>query len=156
MTTTIPAVKSIQRKYVLIDAADQVLGRLATRIAMILRGKHRVTFTPHLDTGDFVIVINASKVKVTGRKASAKLYDRYSGYPGGLKQQTYEEVVARFPDRVMYEAVKGMLPDGPLGRQQLGKLKIYGGPEHPHQAQQPTPLAPTTRYIRKVAPAGKA
>ncbi len=156
MTTTIPAVTSIQRKYVLIDAADQVLGRMATRIAMILRGKHRVTFTPHLDTGDFVIVINASKVKVTGRKASQKLYDRYSGYPGGLKQQTFEEVLARFPDRVIFEAVKGMVPDGPLGRRQLGKLKIYGGPEHPHQAQQPTPYAPTARRSRKIAPAGKA
>ena len=124
----------------LVDAKDQVLGRLAARIAMILRGKHKPIFTPFLDTGDFVIVINAEKVAVTGRKRTQKLYQRYSGYPGGRRVQTLDDVLARHPDRVLRHAVKGMMPDGPLGRRMLGKLKIYAGPNHPHAAQQPQPI----------------
>ena len=137
MKTTYPAVHDIGRRWVLIDATGQVLGRLATRIAMILRGKHRVHFTPFLDTGDFVVVINAEKIKVTGHKADQKLYKRYSGYPGGLTQMTLQDMLARHPDRVIQQAVKGMLPDGPLARKQLGKLNVYDGADHPHKAQQP-------------------
>ena len=140
MSTTYPDVKTLQRNWVLVDAKDQVLGRMASRIAMILRGKHRPTFTPHLDTGDFVVVINASKVAVTGQKRAQKIYTRYSGYPGGLRSRTLEQVLETHPDRVIRQAVKGMLPDGPLGRRQLGKLKIYAGATHPHTAQQPKPV----------------
>ena len=140
MTTTIPAVNTIQRKWLLIDAQGLVLGRLATRVAQLLRGKHKPIFTPFLDTGDFVVVINAAKVKFTGQKMIAKKYDSYSGYPGGLKQTTLEDMLTRHPERVVQHAVKGMLPDGPLARRQLGKLKVYAGAEHPHKAQQPVPL----------------
>jgi len=141
MTTTLPDVSKINRQWLLIDAQGQILGRMASRIAQLLRGKHKPIFTPHLDTGDFIIVINASKVKVTGKKLSQKQYKRYSGYPGGLTSQPLEDLLARHPERVIELAVKGMLPDGPLGRQQLGKLKVYPGAEHPHQAQRPTPYA---------------
>lgn len=143
MTTTIPAVKTIQRQWVLVDADGQVLGRLASRIAGLLRGKHKTHFTPHLDTGDFVVVVNAEKVKVTGQKRQQKLYRRYSGYPSGLKQRTLNDVLERHPQRAILQAVKGMLPDGPLARQQLKKLKVYAGTQHPHQAQQPQPLPAT-------------
>ena len=139
MTTTLPAYNRLNRQWLLIDAKDQVLGRLASRIALILRGKHKPTFTPFLDTGDFVVVINAEKVAVTGQKVSQKLYQRYSGYPGGRKAQTLGEVLKTHPDRALRQAVKGMMPDGPLGRRMLGKLKIYTGTEHPHRAQQPQP-----------------
>ena len=142
MSTTYPDVKTLQRNWVLVDAKDQVLGRMASRIAMILRGKHRPTFTPHLDTGDFVVVINAAKVAVTGQKRAQKIYTRYSGYPGGLRSRTLEQVLETHPDRVIRQAVKGMLPEGPLGRRQLGKLKIYAGATHPHTAQQPKPVNP--------------
>ena len=142
MTTTIPNVKTVQRQWVLIDANGQVLGRLASRIALILRGKTKVTYTPFLDTGDFVVVINAEKVAVTGQKLSQKTYERYSGYPGGLRSRTLGQVLAVQPERVLYEAVKGMMPDGPLGRRLLGKLKIYAGSTHPHTAQQPKPADP--------------
>ena len=142
METTIPAVDSITRAYLHIDANGLVLGRLASRIALVLRGKHKVTFSPHLDTGDFVVVTNAEKVKITGNKMKQKLYDSYSGYPGGLKQRTLGDLLRRHPTRVIEHAVKGMLPDGPLGRKLLGKLKVYAGPRHPHQAQQPSTYSP--------------
>ena len=139
MKTTLPAVRDIKREWLLVDAQDQILGRMATRIALILRGKHKVIFTPHLDTGDFVIVINAKNVKVTGNKLKQKLYRRYSGYPNGLSERTLEEQLERHPELVLQQAVKRMLPAGPLGRQLLTKLKIYPGPAHPHGAQQPQP-----------------
>ena len=142
MTTTIPNVKTLQRNWVLIDATDQVLGRLASRIVLILRGKTKVTYTPFLDTGDFVVVVNAEKIAVTGQKLIQKTYDRYSGYPGGRRSRTLGQVLATHPERVLQEAVKGMMPDGPLGRRLLGKLKIYAGPTHPHTAQQPKPADP--------------
>ena len=141
MSTTIPSVKTLGRTWVLVDANNQVLGRLASRIALILRGKHKPTFTPFLDTGDFVVVINAEKIAVTGKKRSQKIYQRYSGYPGGRRTRTLDQVLETHPDRVLRQAVKGMMPDGPLGRRLLGKLKVYAGPTHPHTAQQPTPLA---------------
>ena len=145
MKTTFPAVKQIQRRWLLVDAADQVLGRLASRIALSLRGKDKPTFTPFLDTGDFVIVINAEKVRLTGQKVTQKLYRRYSGYPGGLKTETAEHLLARHPQRLIVQAVKGMLPDGPLGRRLLGKLKVYAGSAHPHHAQQPVAFSPLDR-----------
>jgi large subunit ribosomal protein L13 len=137
MKTTIPAVDSIRRQWLLIDAQGQVLGRLAVRIATLLRGKHKITFTPHLDTGDFVVVINAAKIKLTGNKLLSKTYSSYSGYPGGLKFTTLEDMLRRHPERVIMHAVKGMLSDGPLARRLLTKLKVYPGPQHPHTAQQP-------------------
>ena len=139
MTTTIPDVKTLQRNWVLVDAENQVLGRLASRIALILRGKHKPTYTPFLDTGDFVVVVNAGKLAVSGQKRAQKLYHRYSGYPGGQRVRTLERVMSTHPDRALRQAVKGMLPDGPLGRRVLGKLKIYPGSTHPHAAQQPQP-----------------
>ena len=140
MKTTFPSVDKIIRRWVVVDAQGQVLGRLASRIALLLRGKHRADFTPFLDTGDFVLVINARHVKVTGRKLLQKQYRRYSGYPGGLKMQTLEQLLRRHPERVIERAVKGMLPDGPLGRRVLGKLKVYPDAQHPHQAQRPEPV----------------
>ena len=140
MKTTFPSVDKINRRWVVVDAEGQTLGRLASRIALLLRGKHRPDFTPFLDTGDFVVVINAKKVKVTGQKLSQKRYRTYSGYPGGLKEQTLEDLLRRHPDRVIERAVKGMLPDGPLGRRVLGKLKVYPEAQHPHQAQRPEPV----------------
>ena len=142
MTTTIPSVKTMDRQWLLVDATDQVLGRLATRIALVLRGKHKPTYTPFLDTGDFVVVINAEKVAVTGKKRAQKTYQRYSGYPSGHRTQTLDHVLKTHPDRAIRQAVKGMMPDGPLGRQLLGKLKIYAGAAHPHAAQQPKPIRP--------------
>ncbi len=140
-TTTLPSVKALGRKWVLIDAQDLVLGRLAARIALILRGKHKVTYTPFLDTGDFVVVINVDKIRVTGQKHTQKLYQRYSGYPGGRRETALGKVLETHPDRVLRQAVKGMLPHGPLGRRVLGKLNIYAGPHHPHTAQQPVPVS---------------
>lgn len=127
----------VEREWVVIDAADQVLGKVATKAAHILRGKHKPQFTPHVDTGDFVIVINAEKVRVTGNKALDKKYYRHSGYPGGQKCETFTEAIEKHPERVIEHAVKGMLPKNTLGRKQLTKLKVYAGPEHPHAAQQP-------------------
>ena len=141
MTTTLPSVKTLKRDWLLIDAKDQVLGRLASRIALILRGKHKATFTPFLDTGDFVVVINVEKIAVTGQKAAQKVYQRYSGYPGGRKTRTLDDTLVQHPDRVLRQAVKGMMPDGPLARRMLGKLKIYAGADHPHKAQNPQPPA---------------
>ncbi len=140
MTTTFPAVNDIRREWLFIDAEGQVLGRLASRVALLLRGKHKPTFTPHLDTGDFVVIINAAKVKLTGQKLAQKMYRTYSGYPGGFKQTAAEDVLRKDPTRIIRQAVKGMLPDGPLGRRLLGKLKIYAGSDHPHQAQRPQPV----------------
>ena len=129
------------RKWWLVDAKGQSLGRLASRLASVLRGKHKPTYTPHVDTGDFVIVVNAAAVKVTGKKPKEKFYHQHSSYPGGIKSFSYEALSAKKPGRPLELAVKGMLPKNVLGRQMLTKLKIYGGPTHPHVAQQPAPLA---------------
>jgi large subunit ribosomal protein L13 len=131
--------REVERKWRLIDAEGQTLGRLATEIARFLRGKDKPQYTPHVDTGDFVVVVNAEKVVVTGRKAEQKVYYRHSGYPGGLKETSYEEMLERKPTEILRRAVKGMMPKTRLGRQQLKKLKIYAGPEHPHEAQRPEP-----------------
>ncbi|MEO0490089.1 MAG: 50S ribosomal protein L13 [Cyanobacteria bacterium P01_A01_bin.123] len=135
--TFVPSESTLERNWYVVDAADQRLGRLATQIAMILRGKNKPTYMPHMDTGDFVIVINAEKVDVTGRKRSDKLYRRHSGRPGGMKMETFDQLQARIPERIIEKAVKGMLPKNSLGRKLFTKLKVYAGPEHPHQAQQP-------------------
>jgi large subunit ribosomal protein L13 len=127
----------VERQWHVIDLEGQTVGRAATRIATLLRGKHKPTFTPHVDTGDFVIVVNADKVVFRGNKLDQKKYYRHSGYPGGLTETTAREQLARFPDRVIMSAVRGMLPKNALGRQIIKKLKVYAGPEHPHQAQQP-------------------
>lgn len=129
-----------QRRWYIVDAEGKVLGRMATEIARVLRGKHKPSFSPHVDAGDFVIVVNASRVKVTGAKDTDKLYYRHTGYPGGLRVATLPQMRARKPEAVVRLAVKGMLPKNRLGRGQLNKLKVYGGPEHPHQAQLPEPL----------------
>jgi len=128
---------NIERNWLIVDAKDQRLGRLATRIADNLRGKTKPVYTPHIDTGDFVVVINASRIAVTGRKMDNKIYYRHTGYPGGLKQRTLAEMMKKKPEEVIRLAVKGMLPKNRLGRAQLKKLKIYAGPEHPHAAQNP-------------------
>ena len=135
--TYIPPIASLERKWYVVDAADQRLGRLATEIAATLRGKKTPAYTPHLDAGDFVIVINADKVVVTGNKGSQKLYRRHSGRPGGMKTETFDKLQARSPERIIEQAVKGMLPKNALGRQLFRKLKVYAGPEHPHAAQNP-------------------
>ncbi len=131
----------IDRRWYVVDATDQTLGRLASRIARVLAGKHKPTWTPNLDTGDHVIVLNASRIAVTSDKAESKLYIRHSGYPQGFKQETLGDLLQRRPEQVIRRAVKGMLPHNRLGAQQLRKLKIYAGADHPHQAQQPEPLA---------------
>lgn len=130
----------VERKWVLIDAEGATLGRLATRAAMILRGKDKPQYTPHTDTGDFVVVINASKVQLTGNKAAQKFYWRHSGYLGGLKTESFAEAMEKHPERVVEHAVKGMLPKTSLGRKQATKLKVYAGPEHPHTAQNPVKI----------------
>ena len=130
----------IERKWFVVDAESLVLGRLATRIALILRGKNKPIFTPHVDVGDFVVVVNAEKVKLTGRKLEQKTYYRHSGYVGGLKETTAGKMLQTKPEEVIRHAVRGMLPKSRLGKQQLHKLKVYAGPEHPHEAQLPEPL----------------
>jgi large subunit ribosomal protein L13 len=131
----------IQKKWILIDAKGLVVGRLATLVAMRLRGKHLPTYTPHVDCGDNVIIINAAKVVLTGRKRERKVYHHHTGYIGGIKERSAKSILeGRFPERVVEKAVERMLPRGPLGRQQFGNLKVYGGAEHPHEAQQPQPL----------------
>ena len=135
-----PAVAQANRKWWVIDASNQPLGRVATRAATILRGKNKVTFTPHVDTGDFVIIINAAKVRLTGRKPVQKHYHRYSGIPGGLTSIPFEKVIVKHPDLPLQQAVKGMLPKNVLGRQLITKLKIYGSAQHPHAAQKPEPI----------------
>jgi large subunit ribosomal protein L13 len=127
----------VERKWYVVDAKGKTLGRLASEVAMLLRGKHKPQFTPHVDTGDFVIVINAAQVELTGKKLEKKIYYRHSGYPGGLKAITAGDLRAKNPQRMIELAVKGMLPKNSLGRQQFKKLKVYAGSEHPHQAQQP-------------------
>jgi large subunit ribosomal protein L13 len=129
-----------ERNWLVVDANGQTLGRLATQIADVLRGKRKPTYTPHIDTGDFVIVVNAEKIAVTGKKLTDKLYYRHSGYPGGLKSRTLQEMLDRRPEEVIRIAVKGMLPKNRLARKQLTKLKVYVGPDHPHAAQQPQPM----------------
>lgn len=130
----------VRREWYVVDAKDQVLGRLATRVAQVLRGKHKPIYTPHLDTGDHVIVVNAARVRLTGRKPENKRYYSHSMYPGGLRWRSIREVRETHPDRVVRLAVRGMLPKNRLGRALIKKLKVYGGPEHPHQAQAPKPL----------------
>lgn len=130
----------VERTWYVVDAKDQTLGRLATRVATVLRGKHKPQYTPHVDTGDFVVVINADQVKLSGRKLDQKQYHAYSGYPGGLTSVDARTVRAEDPDRMIRQAVKGMLPKNTLARQLLKKLKVYGGGEHPHTAQKPEPL----------------
>lgn len=132
--------QDITRKWYVVDADGMVLGRLASQVATLLRGKHKPMFTPHMDTGDFVIVINAEKVKVTGKKEEKKLYRTHSGYPGGLKTAKYQDAQKKSPENIIKHAVWGMLPKGTLGKSQLMKLKVVCGPEHPHQAQQPEPI----------------
>ena len=139
MRTFTPKASEITRQWHVIDATDIVLGRLATHTAALLRGKHKATFAPHVDTGDFVIIINADKVALTGAKLEQKRAYRHSGYPGGLKSETYAQLLDRDPAKAVEKAVRGMIPKTTLGRQQLTKLKVYAGAEHPHTAQQPTP-----------------
>ncbi len=135
MKTYSTKASDIKREWHVIDASGRILGRLASEVAQLLRGKHKPIYVPHLDTGDYVIVINADKVRVTGNKAKQKLYYRHSGYPGGLKSTSLAEMMKSHPTRVIEHAVKGMLPKGPLGRAMFKKLKVYAGPDHPHQAQ---------------------
>ncbi|MGF1523574.1 MAG: 50S ribosomal protein L13 [Leptolyngbyaceae cyanobacterium] len=142
--TYVPSTATIDRKWYVVDAADQRLGRLASEIAIVLRGKNKPTYTPNMDTGDFVVVINAEKVVVTGNKANDKLYRRHSGRPGGMKSETFNQLQARIPERIIEKAVKGMLPKNALGRKLFTKLKVYAGAEHPHAAQLPEPLVITT------------
>jgi large subunit ribosomal protein L13 len=135
----------IRHEWFVVDAAGQVLGRLASRVARVLSGKHRRNYVPYLDTGDFVIVTNAGKVVLTGRKREEKIYRRHTGYPGGLKSVAARDLAAKYPERLVEEAVKGMLPKSKLGRKQLKKLKVYRGATHPHEAQQPRALVPAAR-----------
>ncbi|MBQ3357924.1 MAG: 50S ribosomal protein L13 [Microbacterium sp.] len=137
--TYTPKAGEVQRDWVVIDATDVVLGRLASHAATLLRGKHKPTFANHIDSGDFVIIVNAEKVALTGQKLQKKLAYRHSGYPGGLKSVTYAELLEKNPVRAVEKAIRGMLPKNSLGRQQLSKLKVYAGAEHPHAAQQPQP-----------------
>jgi large subunit ribosomal protein L13 len=130
----------VKRDWFLIDASDLVLGRLATQVALRLRGKHKAIYTPHVDTGDYIVVVNASKLRVTGNKAEQKMYYRHSGYPGGIYETNFAKLHARYPERVLEKAVKGMLPKGPLGYAMAKKLKVYSGDAHPHAAQQPKTL----------------
>ncbi|MGB3205302.1 MAG: 50S ribosomal protein L13 [Crinalium sp.] len=138
--TFLPSVNTLEKNWYVVDAADQRLGRLASEIAMILRGKNKPTYTPHMDTGDFVIVLNAEKVAVTGKKRNQKVYRRHSGRPGGMKTETFAKLQARIPERIVEQAVRGMLPKNSLGRQLFTKLKVYAGSAHPHAAQQPQEL----------------
>ena len=127
----------VQREWLLVDATDMTLGRLASEVAQVLRGKNKPTYTPHIDTGDFVVIVNAEKIKITGAKATDKVYYRHTGYVGHLKSETFTEAMEKHPTRVIEHAVRGMLPKGTLGTQMYKKLKVYAGPEHPHQAQNP-------------------
>ncbi|WP_414550280.1 50S ribosomal protein L13 [Anabaena sp. CCY 0017] len=138
--TYLPPQATLEREWYVVDATDKRLGRLATEIAMILRGKKKAEFTPHMDTGDFVIVINVEKIAVTGKKRSQKLYRRHSGRPGGMKTETFAKLQQRLPERILEHAVKGMLPKNSLGKQLFTKLKVYAGPTHPHEAQKPKEL----------------
>jgi len=141
LRTYIPKPNEVERKWYVVDASGQVLGRLATKIATVLRGKNKPQFTPHLDVGDFVVVVNAEKVRVSGKKADIKTYSHHTGYPGGLKQQVFSDLQRRHPERIIEYAVWGMLPHSRLGKQQIKKLKVYRGTAHPHQAQKPENLS---------------
>ncbi|RAY15123.1 50S ribosomal protein L13 [Actinomadura craniellae] len=140
MRTYTPKPADVQRQWYVIDATDVVLGRLASQVAILLRGKHKPIYAPHADTGDFVIIVNADKVALTGKKLEQKRAYRHSGYPGGLRSVAYSDLLATRPERAVEKAIRGMLPKNSLGRKMLGKVKIYSGPEHPHQAQQPVPF----------------
>ena len=140
MKTMMPKIDQIVQEWFVVDAEDVVLGRLSTKVATILRGKHKPYFAPHMDTGDFVIVINAEKVRLTGNKELQKTYQRYSGYPGGLKEISYKRMLQEKPEEIITHAVRGMLPKNALGRKIIRKLKVYAGPEHPHVAQGPKAL----------------
>ncbi len=137
MKTTMAKANEVDRKWYVIDAEDKVLGRLATEVATLLRGKHKPIYPPHVDTGDYVIVINADKVKLTGTKWDNKIHASHTGYPGGRREVVYKEIREKHPERVIEYAVKGMLPKSRLGRSMFGKLKVYAGPDHPHEAQKP-------------------
>ncbi len=137
MKTFVAKAESVERDWFVVDAENKTLGRIATEIASRLRGKHKPEYTPHCDTGDYIVVVNAEKVKVTGNKAKGKIYYSHTEFPGGLKQISFEKLIDKAPERVIEFAVKGMLPKGPLGRQMFRKLKVYAGPEHMHAAQQP-------------------
>lgn len=141
MKTVSTRPQDVERAWFVIDAESQVLGRLATEVARRLRGKHKAAYTPHVDTGDYIVVVNAEKVRVTGKKATDKTYYRHTGYPGGIKATRFEDMIGKHPERVIEKAVKGMLPRNPLGRAAFRKLKVYAGPDHPHSAQQPRSLA---------------
>ena len=140
MSTYTPKASEIQRRWFVVDAEDLVLGRMSTEVASILRGKHRPIFAPHIDTGDHVVIVNAAKVVLTSGKAEKKNIFRHSGYPGGIRQQTYADLLARKPEEAVRRTIRGMLPKNRLGRAQLRKLKVYAGPTHPHSAQKPEPL----------------
>ena len=147
--TSLPQIDSLERHWYLVDAENKTLGRLATEVAAVLRGKNNPNFTPHLDTGDFVVVVNAEKIRVSGNKPSQKLYRRHSGRPGGMKTETFEALQDRIPERIVEKAIKGMLPHNALGRQMFRKLKVYKGSEHPHSAQKPQPLQLTSSATAK-------
>lgn len=147
--TFVPKIDDVERRWFVVDATDLPLGRLASEVALILRGKRKPVNAPHLDTGDYVIVVNAEKVAVTSGKSQSKIYYRHSGYPGGLKEESFESLRRRRPEAVIERAVRGMLPKNRLGRRMIRKLKVHAGPEHPHRAQRPVPLE---LDIRKVEP----
>ncbi len=140
MKTYSAKAEEVSRDWFVVDAADKTLGRLASEIAHRLRGKHKAEYTPHVDTGDYIVVINAEKIRVTGAKATDKMYYHHTGFPGGIKSISFEKQIDKAPERVIQSAVKGMLPRNPLGRAMFKKLKVYAGTEHPHAAQQPQPL----------------
>jgi large subunit ribosomal protein L13 len=140
MKTFVAKPETVKREWFVVDATDKTLGRLATEIASRLRGKHKPEYTPHVDTGDYIVVVNVEKLTVTGNKAEGKMYYRHTGYPGGLKETNFEKLQAHKPEMILEKAVKGMLPKGPLGRAMFRKLKVYAGAEHKHAAQQPTVL----------------
>jgi len=145
MKTYAVKASEVQREWRVVDADGATLGRLATQVATILRGKHRATFSPHLDTGDPVVIVNAAKIRVTGKKLTDKLYIRHSGYPGGFRAESLERLLSRRPEEVIRRAVRGMLPQNRLGEQMMRKLHVYAGSEHPHAAQKPQPLKEATR-----------
>jgi large subunit ribosomal protein L13 len=140
MSTFIPTAQNFERKWFVIDASGKTLGRLATQAASVLAGKNNPMYTPYIDTGDHIIVVNAEKIQLTGLKAQQKLYRRYTGFPGGLREESFTKLLARRPEKIIEEAVKGMLPKTKMGRQMATKLKVYRGNEHPHQAQSPQPF----------------
>ena len=147
MKTVVPKLNDVDQKWYVLDGKNEILGRLASQTATLLRGKHKPEFTPHLDFGDHVIIVNASQIKVTGNKMSKKVYTKYTGYPGGLRTVVLEKLFKERPERVINKAVKGMLPKNKLGRKMIGKLHVYAGPEHPHQAQKPEDLPKSLRRI---------